>query len=106
MILEKLDELEELIDVPNVGKYPDESIKAMQMINIIVQIRGMVSALGKSLPKYEDIITAFDVLHPIDINNSTLEQCFLQGIRQSAFLSGARWMRDQISSQVGKEATE
>ncbi len=43
MILEKLDELEELIDVPNVDKQPAESLKAMQMLNLIVEIRGLVS---------------------------------------------------------------
>lgn len=71
-----------------------------------LNINTVVSELEKPLPTDEDIITSFNVLHPIDIDNSTLEQCFLQGIRQSAFLSGARWMRDQISSQLGKEATE
>ena len=42
MIVEKLAELEKLIDVPNVDKQPQESLKAMQMLNLIVEIRGIV----------------------------------------------------------------
>lgn len=52
MIIEKLAELEKLVDVPNVEKQPDESLKAMQMLNLIVEIRGLVKELyGEDVPE-------------------------------------------------------
>ena len=53
MIVEKIAELEKLIDVPNVDKQPQESLKAMQMLNLIVEIRGIVSELEKPTPTLE-----------------------------------------------------
>lgn len=45
MILEKLAELEKLVDVPDVNKQPQESIKGMEMLNLIVDIRGLLNEL-------------------------------------------------------------
>lgn len=51
-ILEKLAELEKLVDVPNVDKQPNESLKEMQMLNLIVEIRGLVKELeGEDVPE-------------------------------------------------------
>ena len=43
MILEKLKELEDLIEVPNVDKNPEESIRNMKILNKIVELRGVVN---------------------------------------------------------------
>jgi len=45
MIQKKLDELEALITVPNVDKYPEQSLNAMKALNLIVELRGLVKNL-------------------------------------------------------------
>jgi len=45
MIQKKLDELEALITVPNVDKYPEQSLTAMKALNLIVELRGLVKKL-------------------------------------------------------------
>lgn len=42
MILKKLEELENLIIVPDVNKEPEQSITSMKMLNLIVELRGLV----------------------------------------------------------------
>ena len=46
MILKKLEELESLITVPDVNKEPEQSINAMKMLNLIVELRGLVKNLA------------------------------------------------------------
>lgn len=41
MILKKLEELEGLITVQDATKNPEQSINAMRMLNLIVEIRGL-----------------------------------------------------------------
>lgn len=60
MIQEKLNELESLITVPDFNKEPEQSIKAMKMLNILVELRGLVKncnipCVGVSLPVDKDI---------------------------------------------------
>ncbi len=46
MILKKLKELEQLIEVPNVDKEPHKAIAAIEMLNLITKIRGLVKNLN------------------------------------------------------------
>ncbi len=38
--LELLDKLESLIEVPDVSESPEESLKGMEMLNLVVKLRG------------------------------------------------------------------
>ena len=99
MILEKLAELEKLIDVPNVDKHPQESMKAMQMLNLTVEIRGMVKALEKPLPTDEQI-------ERYALEN-ILDEDSLDGfLRLEYWESGAKWMRDLIRDKSSRIAND
>jgi len=57
MIQEKLNELESLITVPDVNKESEQSINAMKMLNILVELRGLVKNCN---------IPCVSVLLPVD----------------------------------------
>jgi hypothetical protein len=47
-ILQKIEELQELVKVPNVDKDPEGSINGMKMLNKIVELRGLVNKTSVS----------------------------------------------------------